>query len=282
MPEDSQTPDLSNIPDPSSLPPPRPAAVPGRQVDTPPTTPPPQSAARDVRGPGGIPPKHMASLQDSEAMVKEVRDRRAQEQVEQNIPRDDGPGDEPYHGHSFLSAEDAAQQIQEDSSPQSPPTQPRASMQPEKAETPQIIREAPPRERRDIRELFTTGHYSDVVRVAGYDLKLKTVSADEYTRAWAMACMMPEGTARDVALRQYLLAFACTHINDELVENLCTRGDFTDDVSKRANVFSRLDNELVRKFFEEGYLVIRQKSLDKLEKIDEEADSTANFTQMTR
>lgn len=279
MDNDSQIPDLSGFSDPGDLPAPRPTAASSREavsrrsVD--------DLDASPVRGPGAIPPQHRASLRDSQEMNQRVREKEAQSNVERNLPRDDVPEDEPYHGHSFLSSEDAHKHVYEQEENPPPPVRQEPRMS-QKDQMPSVVKATPQRERKDIRELFTTGQLSRTIRIAGFDLRLRTVSADEYTRAWAMACMMPEGTARDAALRQYLLAFSCTHINDEEVENMCIKGEITDPVSKRANVFSRLDNELVRKFFDEGYVAIRQQSLEMLEKIDQEADSVGNFTHLTR
>lgn len=295
MSNDSQMPDLSNVGDPTGLP--QASAAPAQSYSSEPSPHQSEQAAaaqmathlgKPVSGPGAIPPSHLSSLQDSFGQAEEAQNLAHQEQVEQHIPREPGPPDEPFKGHSFVSTEDLEQQVknqQHMSDTQHQPSQQapqRSPMSSQPTPMPNVLKSAPPSIQRSIQELFTIGMLRKRVNVAGFELQVKTLTSDEYQRAWAMASVFPEGAVREIALRQFILAFSITHINDTALEDLCHKPDINDTVGRRQEVLSRLDNELVRRFFEQGYLVVRDEGNKTLETVQEEASEIANFTQNSR
>lgn len=143
---------------------------------------------------------------------------------------------------------------------------------------PTVLATVTPTRKRDIRELFTLGKMRETKNVAGFDLQFNTLTAEEYTRAWAMASVFPEGNARETAIRQYLLAFSVSTINNYHTEDLCQSAQLTDKIQRRADVFANLDTNLVRQFFEQGYLVLHTKTQELLENLSTNVSAAANFT----
>jgi len=303
MDNDSQIPDLSGVSDPTALP--QPSPTPAQSYSSTPTQAQNEQAAaaqmaeqlgKPVSGPGSIPPSHLASLQDSLGQAGEAQQRARQEHVEQHLPREGDsrgpdPDDEPFRGHSFVSTDEVQRQMEENQrNQQNPPQQPQqqqpsqgrpmSSNQP--TPTPQVLQNANAGIRRSINELFTIGMLRKRLVVAGFELQIKTLTADEYQRAWAMASVFPEGAVREIALRQFILAFSLTHINDTPLEDLCQKPELNDAISRRQEVLSRLDNEVLRRFFEQGYLVVRDEGTKMLESVQNEAVDLANFTQNNR
>lgn len=295
---DSQIPDLSNMSGPSDLPTPgtRPA---GSYNTEPATSPHAEEMAKRLglptAGPGAIPQKHVESLRDSLEQNNQQDAAIRQQEVEQHIPRDASapvtptsiPPEEEFRGSSFMSQEDLNKHIEERSqnqgepmNQQTSPQQPPQQMHPQ--QMPPVVASTDPSTRRSIEDLFRTGTLSKRIRVSGFDLTMKTLNADEYQRAWTMASIYPEGTVREVALRRFLLAFSMTHINDTPLENMCRKTDITDAISRRDEVLSRLDNELLRRFFDHGYVPLRDDSAKLLDDIDQEVADVANFTQSNR
>lgn len=295
---DSQIPDLSNMSNPADLP--TPGARPAGAYSTEPNVSPhaEEMAKRlglPTAGPGAIPQKHMESLRDSMEQNNQQDAAIRQQEVEQHIPREaqgpinptSVPPDEEFHGSSFMSSEDLSKHIEQYGQPPQNPSQGEPMNQPAQPpqspqQMPPVVASADPSARRSIEDLFRTGTLSKRIRVAGYDLTMRTLNADEYQRAWTMASIYPEGTVREVALRRFLLAFSLTHINDTPVETLCRKPEITDPVSRRDEVLSRLDNELLRRFFDNGYVSIRDDGSKLLDDIDQEVDKLANFTQSNR
>jgi len=151
------------------------------------------------------------------------------------------------------------------------------------AETvPAIIATAVPARQRDIRELFTFGKMRETINVAGFDLTICSLTAEEYTRAWAMASAFPEGNSRENAVRQYLLAFSVPTINNYRTEDLCQTSSLTEKVQRRADVFANMDTQLVRQFFDQGYMAVHTKTQEHLENLGKDVGAAANFTQQSQ
>lgn len=314
---DSQIPDLSGVPDPTNLPQPR--SRPAHVQHTEPTQAQSEAEAaaqvaqqlgKPLTGPGAVPQQHMASLEDSLQQSREASSTRRQAAAERHIPRaDDDPPEEEFRGHSFMSTEEVTQHISDAmenhpqpqqssdqgpsmNNPQQQPLPPQHSPYPPPPQQPPVNPERPhqqppmpqavanqsPQAQRALQDLFKIGTLTKQVSVAGYTLHIKTLTSDEYQRAWTLASVYPEGTARDVALRQYILAYSMTHINNTPVEVLSTLTE-GDVVSKRVSVLARMDSELTRRFFDQGYLVVRQEASQMLEEVQEDATNVANFTQ---
>ena len=305
MSDDTQLPDFSSMPDPTGLPSPRPLGRSRQSESEDLTVATSQHFQKPLSGPGSIPKKHLASLTDAlqqEQLEKatknqEIVDRHlrrvgpATEQLEESHSDEQPLEEESFRGSSFVSSKDIEEGIktyldEDDQSPQRQPPPPQRQAPPmSNSNTPPMpstLAKASPATRRSIQDLFTTGALTETIRIAGFDLRFKTLSSDEYARAWTCASVFPEGSARDIAIKTYLLAFSCTHINDTPTEVLCRNKEVNDPIAKRYDVFSKIDNELTRRFFENGYGVIRKQSEDLLEKIDAEASETANFTPATR
>lgn len=285
---DSQMPDLSNVGDPSDLPTPRPA-----QAFAPPS---PEQLTRVARAmetgrssrSDGTSSKHLSSIRDTEDYNQQVIDQQRQQQVEQHLPRVDDEKmieEEPFKGGSMMSIQEIEERMKQSRVPQEETRQPSSestrstSVRPQ---MPQSIASMPEARRRSIQDLFKIGILTQTLRIAGFDVTFKTLNSDEYQRAWAMVSMYPEGTVRDVSLRQFILAFSLVEINNERVENLCDKPDITDTIARRLNVLNRLDSELVRRFFDQGYLIVREQASKVFEEVGVEADQIANFTHQTR
>jgi hypothetical protein len=288
---DTQLPDFSDLEGPANLPAPRPLTRSrGEEADNTEAVL-AHKLGKPLSGPGAIPRKHLASLEDSLKEERKESQSRAQIEADKTRPpaplgsRDDTSHleQQPFAGSSFRSPQEIDELIHTAQNPSPPTSTPSVQTPPMTSSTqaPSLV-SASPQQRRSIRELFTTGVLKKTIRVAGFDLTFKTVNQEEYSRAMAMACTFPEGVARDVALRQYILAFACTHINDEPVENHCIKPEIIDPISRRSEVFARLDSELVKRMFEQGYVAVRQESSDLLDKVAKEAGDIGNFTPPTR
>lgn len=306
MSDDTQLPDFSSMQDPTGLPSPRPMGRSRQPESEDLTVATSRHFQKPLSGPGAIPKKHLASLSDAlheeqletaaknqELVDRHLRNPRAAtrqvEQSEETESDERSLEEESFRGSSFVSSREIEEEIkshQDDGPKQAPQRQPPPPRQQTPMSNnppmPSTLAKASPAARRSIQELFTVGSLSETIRIAGFDLRFKTLTSDEYARAWVCASVFPEGTARDIAIKTYLLAFSCTHINDSPVENQSKSKESNDPLAKRYEVFSRIDNELLRRFFENGYGVIRKQSEELLEKIDVEASETANFTPATR
>lgn len=301
MSNDTQLPDFSSMPDPTGLPRPRPMARSKQSESEDLMVATSQHFQKPLSGPGSIPKKHLASLTDALQQEQLEKAAKNQEMVDRHLRRvgsvteqeelhsdEQSLETESFRGSSFVSSKDIEEGIKtsldEDVQPpqrQSPPQRQQTPMS-NTPPMPSTLAKATPAARRSIQDLFTTGVLSETIRIAGFDLRFKTLTSDEYARAWVCASVFPEGIAREIAIKTYLLAFSCTHINDSPVENQSKSKESNDPIAKRYEVFSRIDNELLRRFFENGYGVIRKQSEELLEKIDVEASETANFTPATR
>ena len=287
---DSQIPDLSSFSNPGELPAPRPASTYKQSSDDSTGDEISRRYGRATEGPGAIPPQHIASLQDSELQNKR---RATRPPPASDIRAENNPEEEPFRGHSFLSHKDIEEQMtsqtnreQEAMPEQFSPSQPQSNKmsQPMNQQNPKpSYQEKEITARRDIRDLFKTGMLVQDIEVAGYKLTVKTLSNEEYTRAWAMASVFPEGNARDFAIRQYLLALSVTHINDTPTEQICAKNDVgTDPIVRRAYVFGNLANDLAAKFFDSGFIEIRNRAQQSLEQLNDKAGQYANFTHPTQ
>jgi hypothetical protein len=304
MSDDTQLPDFSSLPDPTGLSSPRPMGRSRQSESEDLAVATSRHFQKPLSGPGSIPKKHMASLTDAlqqeqlenatrnqEMIDRHLRDPVAVTEQSEEPQSDERPLEaESFRGSSFMSSKDIEEEIRtsQNDNPNSHPQ--RMQPPPQRQQTPMsntppmpsTLAKVSPAARRSLQDLFTTGVLSETIRIAGFDLKFKTLTSDEYARAWVCASVFPEGTARDIAIKTYLLAFSCTHINDSPVENQSKSKESNDPIAKRYEVFSRIDNELLRRFFENGYGVVRKQSEELLEKIDAEASETANFTPATR
>ncbi len=139
-----------------------------------------------------------------------------------------------------------------------------------------------PKVRREVQELFTLGKVQRVIEIAGFSLTFSTLTADEYTKAWTMASIYPDGTSRDRAIQQFMLAYSVSLINETPPEMLCndTAMINSDIQTKRAWVYSKMPSELVAAFFNEGFVKVHKESQKLIEDISKEGASTvAGFQQ---
>ncbi len=130
---------------------------------------------------------------------------------------------------------------------------------------------------RDIRELFTFGKLHRKKVIAGFEIEFKTLSTDDYTKAWTMAAMFPEGTARDYVIMQYLLAHSITSINGYAAEVFCKKPEITDPIARKVFVFGNLDRNLIQQFFDEGYATLNRESQEIIRDLQKTQGDVAAF-----
>jgi hypothetical protein len=172
---------------------------------------------------------------------------------------------------SFKSTADVEKEVR------TPEAAPRP--RPQAAPTPaREVKAKEPQKLRDIHELFTMGVVSEDKIVAGFKLNLRTLTAEEYTKAWALASVYPDGVARDTAIKQFLLASSVMRINGHKTEDLCNEKTLTDNLARRSFVFANLDSSLMKEFFDTGFLAVHQKGADIIAQVVKEGPSkTASF-----
>lgn len=247
-------PDLSKIGMPDDLPMPR-ASVPVQAPVGAPIT-----AAQGQVNPRHV-QKHAASIADNENLARTPP---------------------PQHG-SILRREDM-QQLEQQGAVGLPQDQPQAAPAPQApvAQANPLVG-IPAQQIRDIRSLFTFGIIRQTKVVAGFELTLKSLTSEEHMRGWALASIYPEGTSRDTAAMQYLLAYSVSHINGLPVESFCRDPAITEVHMRRAVVFANLDRGLVVEFFNKGYMEVFNASQDLVQKVEEvKATETAGFFQPTQ
>lgn len=275
---DTQPPDLSQVNFARELPTPR--SVIASQANTNPVPGVPGQRISSAHGRGGVPPHHLSSIQDSQNISRQ----------EENLPPPPGVGSDdldraPLTQSSFAhSQEKITEQIQ--NPPQRTrtlPVQPQAPQapqvpQPRSQRVTEMTTEAPKELHRQLSELFTIGKISNEYNISGFKVRFKTLTSEEYTRAWTIASLgYPEGIARESALRQALLAYSIISINGSPLETLYQKNDKMDDLSKKVEVISQLSNDLVIRFFEQGFMVLRKSSQDILDKVEEGGSEVVNF-----